>query len=918
MIKKYPWHFVFLIFVICFLANIFQKMQWKESTDNVSWVETSEGLICESAPENSHIKKGDILFAINKYSIQNKIDYQRVIKGKKLCVYEIERDELIQKTDVEINFRYTPTSYYILVLSGIVLLLITLMFLNLNLKKGEEFTPPRKFFLLSLSFSGLMIFSPTGFYNFSDFVFLMLDRISYLAFPALLLNYSLYFPLRSSIFKKIRSKSLAIIIFIPPFLIFFLYLFFLFTNALTPIPIVLKEIIEYFRNISTLYFAIYSLAALFFFINSSQRLIKEKRFRRFYLPLIGIVTGIPIMIVFNIPGFLSNYTTILNIFLFGLLSLPVSLTYFLSYKKFNDIDNIVKKTIFISLVLFFIFGIFLFLGFNIEKNKIIGIFWSIIAIITAGLLFKPIESTLQEYFERFFLKGTFRFKKKLMELIQSFRSERDLQSLAENLLETLEKGFHLKKCLLFIPFKKRIFHSYPDKRKNIFSSHFINELTNTKNLIFPSPDEFSKKFLKEYKALKDNEFFQFLPLKTEGKLVGFIAFSLTNNGNFLTLEDWELLHSIVSPLTLSIENASLYSQLENQFKDINLLKEFHENVIENINMGMVVLTNLNIIKTWNRFMELKFNVTAKKALNRKAFQIFGNDLWKQIYPRKNRQSTLPNVNITIKDEELIFNIHISPLIEFQGRTIGTILVFEDVTENIQMQHQLITSEKMASIGLLSAGIAHEVNTPLTGISSYCQLILSEPDNPENMNLISKMQDQVERANKIIRTLLDFSRQQGENPQELNIDRIINESIPLIEHNLKKKNIKLTIKAETGLKITGFPTRLQQLVINLMINAIDSIDHAKGRIELKGIKENGTIVLTLKDNGKGIDLKHKRKIFEPFFTTKDKGEGTGLGLSIIYNIVEEHYGKISFESTPGNGSTFKIILPLVSPLRSIKI
>jgi len=918
MIKKYPWHFVFLIFVIFFLTNIFQKLQWKESTDNLHWIESNEGLICDFAPKSSHIHKGDILFTINKYIIKNRRDLKRVIENKKLCVYEIERDDLIKKTDVEIDYDYTPTSYYILVLPGIILLLITLMFLNITLKKGEDFTPPKKFYLLSLSLSSLLIFSPTGSYGLNDFVFLFFDRIAYLFFPAFLVNYSFYFPLRSNIFKKFRSKMLSIAIFIPPFVILLLYSISLFSNFLTPVPEIITSVINYFREISYYYFGTYLLIALIFFINSSLKMIFGNNNRRFFFPLIGISISIPAMIIFNFIEKYTIHTTLLNIFLFTLILLPVSLTYFLSHRKFSDIENVIKKTLSISLILFFIFGIFFFLGFNIEKNKIIGIFWSVIAIITAGLLFKPIEGTIQEYFEKIFLRGTFNFKKKLMELIQSLRSERDLYSLSENLLSTINNGFHLKKTELYIHIKKKIYHSYPSMKKIVFSGNFINDLLSKENLILTSYKEFEKKYPKDANIVKQDNFLQFLPLKHSKKLIGVIAFSFKTDDTYLSQEDWDLLFSITSSLTLSIENASLYSELENQLNEINLLKEFHENVIENINMGMVVLTNLNIVKTWNRFMESKFNIPVKKALNKKAFQVFGNKLWKDIYPNMSKQSTMSNINITLDNKDQIFNIHISPLKDIHAKTIGTILVFEDVTENTLMQNQLITSEKMASIGLLSAGIAHEVNTPLTGISSYCQLILSDPDNPENNNLVLKMQDQIERANKIIRTLLDFSRQKGENPVELDIKNLISESISLVEHKLKKKKIKLIKDLNFNNMIFGFSTRLQQLFINLLINASDAIDNELGEIVLKGYEENGNMIIKVKDNGRGIEREYQKNIFEPFFTTKERGEGTGLGLSIIYNIVEEHYGKINFHSNPGKGSTFTIILPLKSPLRSIKI
>ncbi|MCK5005468.1 MAG: hypothetical protein KAS21_10280, partial [Candidatus Aminicenantes bacterium] len=246
MIKKYPWHFIFLIFVIFSLTNIFQKIQWKTRTDNIVWIETTDGLVCKKAPPETGIKRGDILFTINKYMVRDKIDLARVIENKEICIYEIERDDLLKRSDIDIIFRYTPSFYYILVLSGVLMLFMTLMILNSNLKKGEGIITPKKFYLLSITFSGFLIFSPTGAYNFSDFIFLTLDRLCFILFPALLLHYSIFFPVRSAIFKRIRSKIIFISIYIPPVILLFLYVYFLFSSMINPTTGIVILVINYF------------------------------------------------------------------------------------------------------------------------------------------------------------------------------------------------------------------------------------------------------------------------------------------------------------------------------------------------------------------------------------------------------------------------------------------------------------------------------------------------------------------------------------------------------------------------------------------------------------------------------------------------------------------------------------------------
>ena len=916
MIKKNPWYFAFLIFVILCLANIFQKLQWQMPTDNIVWEESAEGLTCIKTPEDSPLKKGDILSAINNYEIKNIIDLNRVIAKKKFCRYEIERDGIFTGVVVDISTRYTPLSYYILVFSGVLMIILTLRILNINLQEKKGFSPPPHFYLLSLSFSGFLIFSPTGTYHASDFIYLILDKIAFLFFPALLLHFAVYYPIRSRLLRKVKPKILKLSIYMAPTVLLALNVIFLLNNMSPLNSENLLYSINHFRSLSMRYFALYLFISLIFFLISNLTLIFYKQRKRLIIPLAGIVISISSLLVFNF--LLTVSETILNLSLFLLIFLPLSLTYFLGHRKFTDIENVLRKTIAVSFIFPFIFGIYFFLGASIEQNKLLGLFWSITAIITAGLLYKPIENTVHAYFEKLFFRSTFNFKRKLKELIESLPTERDLYSLSTSFLNTVNRGFQLQNSILIIHHRKNIFYSLPKKRKILISRNFRRDLFNSSNLVLYSSADFARRYPKDYRVMKDLNYFQFLPLKTPDRLIGLVAFGPKKDNTYLSVEDWELLFNIASSLSLSVENASLYSELKTQFDEINLLKEFNENIIENINLGIVVLTGLNIIKTWNNIMEQKFKIPAEKAINSKAFTIFGPELWKKIYNQQQEISTIEKVKVDIEHEELIFDIYSSPLMDSVGKRMGTILVFEDVTEKIFIQNQLVTSEKMVSLGLLSAGIAHEVNTPLTGISSYCQFILDNPKDPENTELVVKIQEQVQRANKIIRSLLDFSRQKGEQPTQLDLNIVINESIALMQHKLKQKNIELKKDFQFTHKMFGFSSRLQQLFINLLLNAADAISQPDGVISISGTETETELSIRIKDNGKGIESKYLDKIFDPFFTTKAQGKGTGLGLSIAYAIVEEHYGEINANSKLNKGTTFTINLPIVSPLRRMKL
>ncbi len=778
----------------------------------------------------------------------------------------------------------------------------------------------RYFFILSLTLSGFLIFSPTGDYGPLDFIFMVLDTVCYIFFPAVLLQYALQYPLRTKAFKNFSQKFRYLLIYLAPLVFLVINIYFILQSVFKPDTEILTTAINHFRSLGQKYFALYVFLAWISIVASSLTLILKKKQKRYLFPLGGISLSFVALLLLNFsPQALAGKSSIgVYLSMFFLPFLPLSLVYFLSPKRVTDIENIIKKTLSISSLFIFIFATYLFLGLNIEQNKLLGIFWSIAAILMAGLLFKPLESAIQKFFERIFYRETFNFKRKLKELEHSISAQRDLSSLSRNFLEIINRGFQLQNSSLLIQYKNNLFYSMPDGTRLQLTATFRHALENQEHLIFLSEQEFNTKFPSDQSSLPQKKFFQFLPLKIADRLVGIVAMGRKTDHTYLTVEDWELMASISSPLALSVENAFLYSRLETQLDELNLLKEFNENIIENINLGIMVVSRLNQVQTWNYFMEDRFQIKREKALRKKAALVLGNGILEHASAPKN-PAPIPcaTSRSRLADSEAIYDVYISPLKNESGSVSGRIFVFEDVTEKNNIQNQLITSEKMASLGLLSAGIAHEINTPLTGISSYCQFLLDNPNGAENLELIGKMQDQVLRVNKIIRTLLDFSRQKGQQPLPINLNKVIDESLALVEHKLKKKSIAFKKEIEFQKSFHGFPTRLQQLFINLFINAIDAIEN-EGWISISGEETEEEITVRFKDNGRGIREKNLEKIFDPFFTTKEIGKGTGLGLAIVYNIVKEHYGNIQVHSKIDHGTTFIITFPLQSPLRSISL
>ncbi len=237
------------------------------------------------------------------------------------------------------------------------------------------------------------------------------------------------------------------------------------------------------------------------------------------------------------------------------------------------------------------------------------------------------------------------------------------------------------------------------------------------------------------------------------------------------------------------------------------------------------------------------------------------------------------------------------------------MIVEDTTERVKLEEQLQISDKMASIGLLAAGVAHEVNTPLTGISSYTQMLLEgiDPDDPRSL-LLQKIERQTFRAAKIVNGLLNLSRPAQSDTGPVDLHKVINDVLSLLEHQFRSSSIQLRKDlAAPSPVVRGIEHKLQQVFLNLCLNARDAMPKG-GWLSITTRGADGQIIVEVADTGQGISSEQLARIYDPFFTTKPIGQGTGLGLSITYGIVQEHGGTIRCDSTMGQGTRFTLTLP----------
>jgi signal transduction histidine kinase len=261
------------------------------------------------------------------------------------------------------------------------------------------------------------------------------------------------------------------------------------------------------------------------------------------------------------------------------------------------------------------------------------------------------------------------------------------------------------------------------------------------------------------------------------------------------------------------------------------------------------------------------------------------------------------------------NVAIAPLVTKKFNVIGRLIIMDDITERIELESQLSQADKLSSIGLLAAGVAHEVNTPLAVISSYAQMLSKQlQGDPQKSGLMEKITRQTFRASEIVNNLLNFSRTSGTEFTSVDVTNVILETLALLEHQFKTAKIRVEDELAAHLPaIHGNVGRLQQVFLNLFLNARDAMPNG-GTLRVATSNGNNVSVV-VSDTGNGIAQEHIRRIYDPFFTTKTvpaegQNRGTGLGLSVTYGIIQEHAGQIRVESSPGQGTTFTLDFPMM--------
>ena len=909
------------------IYNIFLKATWTLMDDGVFWQQGEQGLyaarVAAGGPgDKAGVRVGDTVLAVDGEEALSPDDLQarlaRKAPGGRLTYSLLRADERrALNVDVKPLSKGNVTLFYYLSLVGFFSLLVgTIVMLR---------RPPDRaalhFYAICLLFFLMYSTSYTGKLNFADWTLLWADHLAILFLPVAFLHFCLSFPER----RLSRARAWVIPAAYMPAL------------ALAGAAVATQVLFATSDNRDALWrittaidrwkpvyfgtlFAI-SFATLLDSYRKTRSLTARKQMKWLVW---GTGTGVlPFFLFYAIPFALGREPR-LAMELAGYIPLaliPLSLAYAVVKHRLMDVELIFRRTLVYILAIAAIVGMCLLVVnlFEVVLAQDHEPHVTIIAILSTlvvTLLFTSVKSRVQEVIDRLFYRERYNSRRVLLRMSQDLNADLDLERMAERLLGGVDAALGVSSLALFLPGDDGAF--------GIFRC--IGCAAGTTGVRLPADGPLVQRLaggepvhaeavtetFPEAGALDLSYFF---PCRVKGETIAILGVGRKDGFEPLNSEEVDLLQALAGQAATAFMNGRLYSSLREKADELQGLTRYNENILESMDSGILVLDLDGNIVRWNRAMEALYGAARPDVLGRTLDDVFPAAFLEAlrgslVLGRHEETASIYKLNLPAADgRALRVNVSVVPFQFGRGERHGTILIMDDVTVRMRLEQQLQHSEKMASVGLLAAGVAHEVNTPLTGISSYTQMLRERIDKDDpRAELLEKIEKQTFRAAKIINNLLNFSRAAGSEFEPLDVNRVLTDVVSLVEHQLQSSRIKVVREMAADLPmVRGNENRLQQVFFNLILNARDAMPSG-GWLTLATRADDDAVVIEIRDTGTGIKPADIKRIYDPFFTTKGIGRGTGLGLSVSYGILQEHGGAIFVDSAPGQGTTFQVALP----------
>ena len=939
MAKDLQSRFLFVVIALLSVAAIlfawinFQKDRESFTpTDGVWWVENGDHLqarrVDANGPgEKAGVKQGDMLVAVDGRNVSNVASLERQLYRTGVwskTTYSLVRQGIPLETP---NLILVPADRSLYIGLRVIALVYLCIGLYVLLRR---WTAPKSthFYIFCLVSFIFYSFHYTGKLNEFDWIIYWANVTAWMLQPALFLHFSLTFPTRNRVLDGRRWLIPAV--YVPGAVILALQI--VAFRWLEP-----SEVLRFnLDRLQMVYLAVYFIAATLVLWHSyrhAQSAILRQQMK--WVTRGTILSVAPFTLFYVIPYLLGSVpSTGMRISVLSLVFLPLTFGYAIFRYRLMDVDLIFKRgmayTIAAASITAAYFAVVGGISEVFHKNfPSAGPVGLIIAIAVTALLFDPFKNWVQDYLDKFFYKKRYDYRKTLIEFGRDLNSETDLDRMLSSIIDRISHTLLVDRLAIFL--------SNPDSPER-FTLAKSSGITHTGDLdlgflnvdrpewkaghlFFDSTSHAVRETPEARDTIHRLDLNYYIPCMVMNRMIAVLGLGKTTQDDFLSTEDVQLLEALAGYIGIAVQNARLYRSLESKVAQYERLKEFSENIVESISVGVLAVDLEDRVESWNSQMEVMYALPRKEVLGQSLREVFPPAFFDE-YSRVRLSGGIHNLYKfrmpTTAGETRVTNIAIAPLVSRDFTVIGRLIIVDDITERMELESQLSQAEKLSSIGLLAAGVAHEVNTPLAVISSYAQMLSKQVHaDPKKAELLEKITKQTFRASEIVNSLLNFSRTSGSEFNNVDLNRVIQDTLTLLEHQFKTARIKIVPELHPGLPaILGNTGKLQQVFLNLFLNAKDAMP-AGGTLTIT--TGNGHhVTVTVADTGSGIAQEHIHRIYDPFFTTKAKqpntktghSGGTGLGLSVTYGIIQEHAGKIHVNSSPGQGTTFTMEFPMI--------
>ncbi len=937
------------VLVFLGVVSVVNRLHFEEPIDGVVW-EIDDGarvaakIEADGPADRAGLQLGDRLVAISGLSIPlEPADYVDsvlwpLIPGTQVT-YLVERGDQTFDFSVIIGGRPLDNTVflYLCLVGGASLIAAVFVLMR---RSGTETGAggfsgvEMRFFWLALALYGVTVLYPTRDGDAFNNAIYWVDQLARNLLPGLFLYFTLTFPRPKPAFSQHRTAWMAGV-FGPGVLLFFSYIVLVQAGSswqLTPSS--LYRTFDFLNSLDLVYFSVAIVLGLSLIAYRYWVAEVPMERRRLTWLIGGLAVGMFPFVAVYVPSYLFGVTnSLLELLVLPFVLIPICFGYAAVGFRLWDVEIILKRALAYSVTVLAVLGVYVGADWLIRAmfEEEIAIAGAFLATLLVAMAFAPLRDRIQEGLDRVYYRERYRSRRGILDFARELNTELDLGQVVALLVQRVRKMVAVGRIAVLLQqeggSRLRLVAadgsmSAGPRLSKAFSKFLSAALANREFLYIDDMMNLLEEFPQDRDLIAEEDLAYFLPLVVKGEVVGLLALGRTMSGDYLSSEDLKVLQMLTSHAALAFDNALLYRQVHARAREFERLKDYNENIVQSIRVGVMVLDTDGRVRSWNRAMERTHGMPANEAIRKPVDELFPASFSAALQQARERveegpESMASAYRVALRNREgvdRIVNISVAPLAGEKGRQ-PTVVIVDDVTDQTELETQLRQADRLASIGLLAAGVAHEVNTPLTGISSYVQMMQRKmPESDPRRPILEKIEKQTFRASNIVNSLLNFSRQQASDMHAVDINGVVDETLALAELPLSKRKVHVDIELSDSLPpVWGDSGKLQQVLMNLVLNARDSMPNG-GDLTIRTVQQNGEVVLEVADTGTGIPKEQIHKIYDPFFSTKGTGKGTGLGLSVAYGIVQEHRGTITVRSD-ATGTVFRVALPVADAGRA---